>query len=353
MPVPPSPLSPHRFRFADTDDVREGKFARWRRMIGPAFDIAAEPDEIGLFDGDLAGWLTDRFLLSALKVTSISLIRASQANDNLEHFALTLVLSGSWAGIAGNSEVDAKEGDVFFRDLAQTIRLRSSIRGGVTEEVTLWVPRIRLLASVADENALHGLTLKGTSPAGAVIAASLRALSAHATQMTSVEFDALADGVIECAARAAAPALQALASSGFAPLASFVTIRRYIDRNLTSLKLDADSIAKSFGLSRASLYRLFEPVGGIAGYIRRQRLNRAYQEITAAALSNRRISLIAHQSGFKNVGSFNRAFREAYGISPGEARAAALRRFPGEVLRSGPAKAISLSRWLAQIGPAK
>jgi len=54
------------------------------------------------------------------------------------------------------------------------------------------------------------------------------------------------------------------AASGVAiPLASFVTIRRFIDRNLKSPELSPEMIARNFGLSRASLYRLFEPGGGI------------------------------------------------------------------------------------------
>ena len=62
---------------------------------------------------------------------------------------------------------------------------------------------------------------------------------------------------------------------------------------------------RRFGLSRASLYRLFEPAGGIAKYIRKARLSRAFQEITTAELSNRRIGHIAYALGFKNVSAFS------------------------------------------------
>jgi hypothetical protein len=39
------------------------------------------------------------------------------------------------------------------------------------------------------------------------------------------------------------------------PLASFVTLRRHIDRRLRSPTLGVDTLATTFGLSRASLYR--------------------------------------------------------------------------------------------------
>ena len=107
-------------------------------------------------------------------------------------------------------------------------------------------------------------------------------------------------------------------------LTSFVTIRRYIEQNLRSSALNADGLAKTFGLSRASLYRLFEPVGGIASHIRKARLNRAYQEIVAPDLANQRIAPIVYRLGFKNLSAFNRLFKATYGLSPGEVRARAL-----------------------------
>jgi AraC-like DNA-binding protein len=135
------------------------------------------------------------------------------------------------------------------------------------------------------------------------------------------------------------------------PLASFVTIRRYIDRNLTAPELGVDMIARNFGLSRASLYRLFEPIGGVSGYIRRQRLNRAYQAITTAEKADHRIGPMAYRLGFKNINSFNRSFRETYGKNPGEARQAARQGIsPAKTLTSEALSAGILAQWLANIG---
>ena len=49
-------------------------------------------------------------------------------------------------------------------------------------------------------------------------------------------------------------------------------------------------------------------------------MNRAFQEITTAELSDRRIGHIAYTLGFKNVSAFSRLFYEVYGVRPGEAR---------------------------------
>jgi hypothetical protein len=79
---------------------------------------------------------------------------------------------------------------------------------------------------------LHGLVLSGKSPAGAMIGGALRILREQAARISAQEFDALCDGVIALAAKALAPVLAAPRAQVLPPAAAFVTIRRYIDRNL-------------------------------------------------------------------------------------------------------------------------
>lgn len=345
---------PRHFKLTQgIDRSRMGLFRGWREALGAVFDLAAEPDEIGAFEGELILWASDRFVLSEITCSRVRLVRTPETinRSRLDHFAVTLLLSGRVAGLAGPTEVNSEPGDVFFIDLAQPVNLQTSVRDGPTADITLWIPRARLLASISDEHSLHGLGIKGTSPAGAIVGTSLRSLATHVERMSAQELDALADGVIELIASAITPMLETAAVSGVAvPLASFVTIRRFIDRNLKSPKLGPEMIANNFGLSRASLYRLFEPVGGIAGYIRKQRLNQVFQEITAAEYANQRIGQIAYRFGFKNVSAFSRLFRTAYGVSPRAAREAKRKGMSYTTLKADKGEGPSLGAWLAHIG---
>ncbi len=233
---------------------------------------------------------------------------------------MALLAAGAAAGLTGDTEIFAKPGDVFFLDLSQGLSLFLSPQGATTALKTLWFSRSRVMAALSDENALHGCVLRKETPAGAVVGSALAALSAATPNIDAREFDALADGLVGLAAKAAAQRLNRQeAGSDVAPVTSFVTIRRF-DRHLTSSALDADQVAKTFGLSRASLNRLFEPIGGVAKYIRKARLRRAYQEIAAPELANQRIGQIAFRLGFKNVSAFNRLFHETYGVAPNALR---------------------------------
>ncbi len=341
------PAVPLHFKLA-----KPARFGSWRRTMVGVFDVAADPKEIGLFDGSVAAWATNQILLSEIKASPTRLIRSLETivRSRLDHFAITLLLSGSAAGLAETTEVDAEWGDIFFIDLSRPVALQLSVRSGTTTAVTLWIPRTRMLSSISDEHALHGFGVKGTTPAGALIGASLRSLAEQADRMSVQEVDAIANGVIELTASAITPILANATTSGApTPLASFVTVRRFIDRNLKSRDLSPQTIARDFGLSRASLYRLFEPVGGIAGYIRKQRLKQAFQEITAADLSNQRIGQIAYRFGFKNVSAFSRLFRDTYGVSPREARAAKVKSVSYITLKADDNDGPSLGSWLAQV----
>lgn len=352
-----SPLKdalPRQFLLKNIDLSASTLFASWRQTLAAIVDVEGDQIAIERFEGDIAAWSTDRMILTVVSASRIRLIRSFEtvSLSRIDHFAISVLLSGSMAGVAGESEVDAKAGDVLFKDMLQTLTLQTSVHGELTRYITLWIPRTRLLASISNENALHGLVVKGTSPAGALIGASLRSFAEQVANMSTREMDSLAEGLIELVAKALVPALEATPSTGGAvPLASFVSIRRFIDRNLGSAELGVDMIAKSFGLSRASLYRLFEPMGGVAGYIRKQRLNRAYQDITTAEKADHRIGPMAYRLGFKSINSFNRAFREAYGKTPGEARRAAHQGAgTTKMLTSEAIGAGILTQWLAEIG---
>jgi AraC-like DNA-binding protein len=315
-----SPPCLRRLRLDPEDRAPAELFAKWRDALGDVFEVRATPSEISAFRGGIDVHASARYLLSASRHSPLSFIRRS-ASDAQERFAICLLINGSVTGLAGDGPMQADRGDVTFVDLSRPLAMRQSAAEGIVEGVTLWTARDRILPLVSNENAMHGLVLKAESPAGAVIGATLRTFARAAAKMRLTDFDAVAEGLVALAAKSTAPVLardlDAVASS---PVATFVTIRRHIDRNLASPDLSADSIAAEFGLSRASLYRLFEPAGGIAKYIRKARLSRAFQEIAAPEFSNRRIGHIAYTLGFKSVSAFSRLFHEVYGVTPGEAR---------------------------------
>jgi AraC-like DNA-binding protein len=172
-------------------------------------------------------------------------------------------------------------------------------------------------------SAIHGQVVRASAPGATVVAAALQALLPQLDATTAAEMDELVSGIVGLCARVVAlssRSRRARSAAGPPPLESFVTVCRFVEANLGARDLGMDKLARTFGLSRASLYRLFEPVGGVASYIRTRRLARARQELTAAGLEDRRIGPIAYRAGFQSIPAFNRAFRAAYGQTPRSTR---------------------------------
>lgn len=94
-----------------------------------------------------------------------------------------------------------------------------------------------------------------------------------------------------------------------------------IERNLASARLDAARIARLAGISRTTLYRLFEGTGGVAARVQRLRLDRVVDALRDPSQLSTPITAIAERNGFHCIASFNRSFRRAYGTTPGRFRA--------------------------------
>ena len=93
-------------------------------------------------------------------------------------------------------------------------------------------------------------------------------------------------------------------------------ICRFIEHRLDDPNLSTGLILKNFGVSRASLYRMFEAKGGVRQYISERRVIRAVMELGARPLVRGEISAVAEKWGFASIQRFNRSVRRQFGVAP-------------------------------------
>jgi AraC-like DNA-binding protein len=295
----------------------------WLASLVPVF--AAKESVTHGTQGTQSLWTSKKFVLSHSICERANLVsRPLLLADSrvLDHLGFVLVLDGAVEVECGNVPTRAETGDFVLLDLREPIRLVLGEQERATSVFTLWVPRARLPAQLSGQFTLHGLVAKACAPGIAVAAAALRALMSQLDAITVNEMDELLTGVVGLIGHAIRlyEAPQVSNANSPAPLDTFVTLCRYIESNLAARDLGVVKLAATFGLSRASLYRLFEPVGGVASFIRERRLARAHQVLTAPGLQNRRIGPIAYQAGFRSLAAFNRSFLAAYGDTPRNVR---------------------------------
>jgi len=99
--------------------------------------------------------------------------------------------------------------------------------------------------------------------------------------------------------------------------ANKVAMCQFIEIHLDRPELSVALLLKNFGVSRASLFRIFEEFGGVRQYISDRRLMRAVLDISKGERRRGEISVIAEKWGFSSHANFNRAVQRKFGLPPG------------------------------------
>ncbi|MFM8331569.1 MAG: helix-turn-helix domain-containing protein [Candidatus Methylumidiphilus sp.] len=294
------------------------RFSVWKESISVIFDVtlASQPGA-EVFSSSL----TTRHLGSMLLSNTVSqgqFFRRSHkqiGQDGLDHFLVQIYQRGRTAGVCGNMQMDAKPGDVLILDLSQSLKTQADD----FDNLTLVVPRQVLCRYVQAPERFHGRVLPKASPLGRLLSEHLFTLWAVTPKAAQAEANAMAEGA---AGLAAAYFSQAAPAEDSAEIqaATRQAIRQFIARHFADPRLEPDFLAARFHISRAQLYRLFKPYGGVTRHIQEQRLAWCLAELSKPANRQRRIFDIAARAGFTDEAHFSRAFRQAYGISPKEAR---------------------------------
>jgi AraC-like DNA-binding protein len=298
----------------------EAAFATWAATTSATYEIDAEVATRSDFRFGLSAWDLGPIMIGAVQSDPIRSWRSSRtiAASGIDHYMLQVYEGGRFLGTVKERETVIEPGDIWVIDMS---------RGAATNyvgfrSINIAIPRLSLAPLLRDPDALHGLHLSARTPLGGMLSSFLVSLKQQAPRLSPIQANAIAQSTIHLVAGAAGPAADAghLARKGLAT-ALLTRMRAFIEAELANPDLGAELLCGHFGVSRASLYRLFSPFGGVHVFIRRRRLARAFRELTAPS-SRLRIGKVAERWGFENTSSFTRAFRESYGLTPRDARAA-------------------------------
>lgn len=296
---------------------REGAEA-YAEAIAPVFDtrlrdVGARGPDLGINSFNIGPMLLGQAHMAG-GVFGYGRDARKIAATGLELVLVQIIVGGEDHRSTGGNEIIARPGDVCLLDLTRTFASETAH----CTNINLALPRDAFDARDIDLDPLHGLVLRRES-AGAQL------LRSHAESLMRVAPD-LAPEEAYGVGRATTDLLAGLTlghrgdeTRRAAAETQRARMRRFIDANLHDPDLDAELLCRRFGVSRASLYRLFAPLGGVSEHIRNRRLRRVFEALSDPA-QPQAMAQVAERYGFTVWSSFSRAFKGRFGMTPGEAR---------------------------------
>lgn len=309
-----------------TTDQRAGeaRFEAWRSSIAVVFDVAPlSSQDLPHFRAQVHATHLGKLLVGDLHFTGQQFARAQPRvlRDGLDHYLVQWYRTGGFVGQHdGTHDVKVRPGDIVILDLGRTLRTLAQ----PSHVMTLIVPRDLLHGALGVPDCdLHGWVLRGNSSLGGLLCDHLLSLQHRLPGIALDDADAVSRASVQMLAACVQPGLRTLHEArGAIEGATLARLQRHIQRHLGS-ELSADTLCRTFGLSRSTLYRLFEPLGGVAHYVQQRRLLQAHHALANPANRQLRITDVAARAGFSSHAHFTRAFRAAFAMSPSDVRASA------------------------------
>lgn len=244
---------------------------------------------------------------------------AMARRDGLDHWLVSLPVRSPQRIALGGASLDLSAARPMLLSCSESYEMQ---RPGAEDD---WV-----IAFVA-RDAVRGLNLPGgldgvqvlATPMGRLLVSFLRGMAARLPEMTAAQAPGLRDATLALLRATLAPSADNLAA--IRPQTEAMMrerVRALIRTRLGAVTLTPNRLCREAGTSRSALYRLFEPLGGVAATIQMERLAEARRRLEDPG-EGCSIQQIAEAVGFCDASVFSRAFRRRYGAAPGEVRKAA------------------------------
>ena len=297
-------------------DAVNPKFRRevWIESMKPIYDIAPIERNNSNFSAASQVWEAGGlFFGSTTHDTQIMDRRQSKHNRLGESNYLKMLIyrEGSAKSLHDGKPTEHRPNDVHLLDFSRdhrSVALSSSIE---------WVLAPYEKVGFNPDKHAANIILSADTPAGSVLN-ELSALIFEKLPTAKLKDAEVMAAMLTGAMRSVISVAAEDVSKRRAALVRSAAMQRFVVENIQDLNLDVSTLCEKFGVSRATVFRDFEP-GGLQNFMMIHRLDRALKDIASGPSIRGRIALIAEKWGFSSPAHFSRAFKENYGFSPSDA----------------------------------
>ncbi len=241
--------------------------------------------------------------------------RADQRDDISINFS---VMAGNTHVTLGDTKWALRPGEMIILDSSQPAEIKRTHH----RSISLFIPRALVNAICPDPARLAGGLLRSQG-IGGLLRSHLQATMQHATYLPVPQRALAMDVAVQMALAALATGVAAPADTAVMDGGLYHAAKAYIARECTSAALDPLHVAAHLQCSRATLYRVFSQAGeAVSACIWASRVAHARRLLASHRHLHLQIGEIAFRSGFFDHSNFNRMFKRAYGMKPGDFRVA-------------------------------
>ncbi|MEM1412021.1 MAG: helix-turn-helix domain-containing protein [Pseudomonadota bacterium] len=214
-------------------------------------------------------------------------------------------LEGEELIVMAHQRLRVVPGHLYLRDWAQPFSSEASAMA--LRSIVIPRPMLSAGAFLSPLNPVLSLAL--SEPLGRMMAAHWSLLEDELPRVTLAQAETLCDALLA--------SLDALWSprSASAVRPTLSAMQLYLSTRLMG-PIEIDALCRHFDVSRSTVYRLFQPLGGVRRYIARLRLERCYADLWRADPAATQVGQVGASWGFDEASSFSRSFSAEFGVSP-------------------------------------
>lgn len=296
----------------------EGGFEMYRAAVATMFDLTCLGDERD-FHASAKVYCLTNVILSSAENSAARYVRNTEtlARTGSDEIQVMFYRSQPFTFTANGRQNQVQPGEITFVDLTMPVEIAAQ----AADPIALIISRKRLAEFLPSLRNVHGFILQ-SGALHSILLNHMQNLVKVGDSIRIEDAPAISETTIQLVAAALAPlARTTLSGAPSVGAVSLSEIKAAIEQRITDPDLGPQTLIELFGVSRATLYRLCEPIGGVSAYILESKLRYALRMLADPSRPKTRISQMAYELGFDNPSTFTRAFRKLFGKSPSEIRA--------------------------------
>ncbi|MCY6381561.1 helix-turn-helix domain-containing protein [Hoeflea prorocentri] len=282
----------------------------WRETVRCVYDVNPLNDGTSTTER-LEAWLLDNLIFSETAFSEQTFAHNARHAEDSNYLTLQIYKSGGSKGVFGNRDWQMEPGEVHIYDFSR--EFHSVAQNSVVAGVTLPHSAIGYDPGKHPAHMSYG----ANSPIGQLLKNAVFLMQKQAPDVKPDEAPELARVFCGMLSGLILPQTEERDTKATKSRAErHADMRAYLERNLGDPTLGIEHLLRTFAVSRPAIYRDFADVGGVAAYINKRRLDRAFHQLLSASAKATRVKDVANQLGFQDPAYFSRLFRQRFGISP-------------------------------------